>query len=422
MPWLLFSLYFIVLAWLLTKSKFIVTTGISSKWVIILYSIRIMAGMGYSYIHSKIPDYKVNADTWHIHEESLKDYDLLKKDPVGFLKAWFANPDKQDVGDLFSSQGSYWNDLKGNLPVKFEAVLNIFSGGHYYTNLLFFNFLVIFGCFALYKLWTIIFGTGKKIAAGIGAFILPSTLFWTSGIHKDGLILLLTSLLVYHFYFFIKQGIKSTRLLIMISTFAGIFLLRNYMALALLPALFTWWLAAKGQRAAWKYFAGVYITGIVLFFSAKHIHPSLDFPNYVAERQKEFNAFEVNSILPADTLQPTPVSFIINLPTAINHALLRPYLWDNFGKQYLLFAAEAIALLILIMMAIVQTKGRVLTRQQVTYLLFSIAFVGSLWLFWGYVVNIMGALVRYKNVILPFIAGPIACVISWKRGPAEVKG
>jgi hypothetical protein len=33
----------------------------------------------------------------------------------------------------------------------------------------------------------------------------------------------------------------------------------------------------------------------------------------------------------------------------------------------------------------------------------------------GYTVNFLGAIVRYRSIVLPFLLGPVICLIDWNR-------
>ena len=140
------------------------------------------------------------------------------------------------------------------------SVFNIFSRGDYYINSLFFNFIIFFGHIILYRLFIKIY-PGRKWLVIAGCFLLPSTIYFSSGIHKDGLVFLMLAVLIYSVYQSIaKDKFTVKRVLLIFISLAFLFLIRSFIFLALVPALFAWLLSAKTKWPASISFAAVYLT------------------------------------------------------------------------------------------------------------------------------------------------------------------
>ena len=60
-------------------------------------------------------------------------------------------------GNIFIAENSYWNDLKSNVIIKLLAICNVFTFKNYYANIVFFNFLFLFGLVAFYRLMSALF-------------------------------------------------------------------------------------------------------------------------------------------------------------------------------------------------------------------------------------------------------------------------
>ena len=58
---------------------------------------------------------------------------------------------------------------------------------------------------AIYRVMKDVFPS-QKTPVIAGHFLLPSFLYWTSGLHKEGLIFLGLALMIYHLYFGFKEG------------------------------------------------------------------------------------------------------------------------------------------------------------------------------------------------------------------------
>jgi hypothetical protein len=195
--YLLFVVYLVILCWLLLRVPFIKNAGINNKALLALFIFKVIAGIAIGWIAIHI--YGPGNDYWDVNDEAWKEYQLLLSDPGKYFSNIFTSGYDGGYSGMFSSMDSYWNDLKGNIIIKLVSVFNIFSRGDYYINSLFFNFLVFFAHIILYRIFIKIYSDRKWLVI-IGCFLLPSTLYFTSGIHKDGLVFLLLAVLIYSVY------------------------------------------------------------------------------------------------------------------------------------------------------------------------------------------------------------------------------
>ncbi|MBC7902640.1 MAG: hypothetical protein H7Y27_04430 [Gemmatimonadaceae bacterium] len=242
----------------------------------------------------------------------------------------------------------------------------------------------------------------------IPVFLIPSFVFWTGGMYKDGFVFLFMMVVVWQFFQLLnKNDRKGTRILYLAVAFAGIFLLRNYIALLLLPSLLCWGLNMRWPRhAAWT-FVIIYLIGSMAILFGSQLHAGLDFPSFIAERQQAFLALPANTKLPVPAIEPTAVGMIRYLPIAMRIGFAEPVLWDLPGLRYLVFSIELLFLLFLAALALY--KRPQLTVNQHSYLFFALFFTASVWLCLGYMAPITGAIVRYRVICLPILASALMC-------------
>ena len=200
MEYLLFVAYLVLFAWLVTKVKFFTRSGLSNPQLIILFLLKVMAGIFYGWIGLYYGGLAQMQDTWGFHTYGVQEYHLLFQDPQDYFTNLFRDPYQKGISSFFDSSDSYWNDLKGNVFIKILSILNIFSFGYYYVNVILYSFISLIGPIAIYKVMTDVF-PGKKIAIVLATFLIPSFLYWTSGLHKEGFIFLGISLITYCIYF-----------------------------------------------------------------------------------------------------------------------------------------------------------------------------------------------------------------------------
>lgn len=395
----LFAFYLLLICWTLTAAPFFKRTGLPKWTLIALFLLKMIAGFAYAKYYA-LPQNIATADTWNFYKASLKETDWLLHDPIGFVKDYFHSPYAQS-SNLFAGSSSYWNDLDYNTIVKGIAVANVLTGSHYYTDLLLFNFLFFLGPVALYRL-TKQYWKYNKFILLIPIFLLPSFLFWCSGLHKDGLIFtcIAVSLFCLH-----KQLVRNTflpkQMGIILICFLLLFALRNVVLLLLLPALLAYSLAYKKPQFAPYIFGGIYLSGILLFFSIPHIFPSLDFPKYIISKQEEFNALSGNSKVSLPSLQPSFFSFANFLPYAVDLVFFRPHVGELKNANYTIAFFENTFILILAVASLLFQK---INKRIPPLLLFFLFFSLSMLLLCGYTVTYVGAIVRYKSLVLPFLS------------------
>lgn len=187
---------------------------------------------------------------------------------------------------------------------------------------------------------------------------------------------------------------------------------RNFMLVIIAPALLAWLLAAKWPKYGLPLFAGVYTFFIVAFFTVRYINPHWDFPQAVVNKQEAFMQLHGNSVVPIKKLQPTVTSFLENIPQAITLSTIRPFPADVKHILSLAAAVEIDLLLLLFLLFIFFKTNGTHSRN---FILFCVFFSFSTLLTIGYTVNFLGAIVRYRSIVIPLLMIPVLAQIDWKR-------
>lgn len=409
---LLFAAYLIFFAWLVTRTKFFTASGLTPQQLVIIFLLKVMAGILYGWIGVWYGQIGQMMDTWACHIESLKEYRLLQTNPKEFFTNIFHTTYSDGYTKFLSVENSWWNDLKGYFLVKLFAIFNLFSFGHYFINVIFYSFITLFGPMALYRVMKDVF-PARKLPILLATFLVPSVLYWTSGLYKDGLIFMGLCLTVYHFYFGLKQRqFPWWRIFPIALSLLLVLALRNFLIIPTLPALAAWVLAHRLKKNPVLVFGAVYAVFILLFFTAKFIHPRLDFPQDVAERQEAFLKLGGGSAVAVQRLEPTFRSFVINSPQAFALSTIRPYPSDVRHLLSLAAATEInFLLLVFLVFLIWRRNGSSLTP----FLTFCIFFAFSMLMMIGYSVNVLGAIVRYRSIVLSFLVIPVVAKIDWEK-------
>lgn len=391
----LFIAYAVFFSWLLGKIPFVKRAGMPTPYLIALFLLKISAGVAYGYIHFNAPGHVGLTDTWKFFYQGSEETAKILKDPYMIIRDILPHEVHQGFGKLFTTNNSYWNDVKHELMVKLAAVFNIFSGSRYYVNVVLYSFMTMAGPVALYRLLqhTI---PGKQLRFFLACCI-PTALFWCSGFHKEGI--LFNALALIWYLIQRKQEGRSLRFVhyfVLAIAVLSILLLRNNIILPLAPALLGYFIAKRFPTQRWWVYATVCLLGGIAFFLSPFL--GVDLPAAVSNRQQEFIALGGRTAVAVTPLEATLPSFFNHLPSALSIGFLRPFPLEG-GLRYLPFSLEAMVFLLLFGFTIWKTRNQKLPSLVPALLVFGILN----WLMIGYTVPNIGAVIRYRSVTSPFL-------------------
>lgn len=412
-PGLLFFIaYVIIIIWVLPKISFLKKTGLSATEIRVLMAAKILLAVISAYylsIGSTV------SDSLAYNKEGKIQYDLLAANPGSFFSEIKNDISKYGFGGIFSASGSFWGYLRFHLIYKFIAFLNIFTGGNFYFNSVIFSSFIFFGNMAFFRIYNEMYD-GKKILKLAVCFFLPSMVLYTSCVHKDGFVFLSLGITSYIF-FRILHGSKTFNLkygFLSLLAITCIFLFRNYVLVALLPAMLVAFIVSRATSRKVLVFTGAYAAFAILFFLSGLLNNSLNLPAAVVQRKADFALLEKGSTdLQMNELQPNVISFVKNIPQAINHVLLRPYPFEP-GNTGVLLASLELYFYLLLMIAFLFFKRKNDLTPVHPFNIYGFAFVISMMLIIGFTIPNAGAIVRYRSIIWIFLLCPLVCNLDLK--------
>jgi hypothetical protein len=399
----LFILYFGLLCWGITKVSFVKKSELGNKWIITLFAIKILAGVAICYC--SLHFYSIHNDYWDNNLGSTQEYEVLKTNPKYFFSEFFVSNYNGNYADFWSNTDSFWNDLKNNCLIKFMAFFNLLSGGNYYINSIFFNSIVFLGHVGLYRLFKKMF-VQFNWGIVIGCFLLPSFLYFSSGIHRDGLIFTIITACLYCCYGIWEEGKKNKKFYsVAILSLLLLLILRNVVAITLVPILFAWWCSKKFSINPIILTSSIVILflGTILFLGKfTNINPL----HFIAAKQADYFKLDAgNTQTSLQVLQPTATSFLQNTPTALGNIFFKPILGTK-PLTLIPFEVELLFYYALIAIFLFATNKIPLPVSKV-YLVAILGFVFLSFLFIGHIIPNLGAIIRYRSIYLPFIITPI---------------
>lgn len=385
-------------------------SGLTPTQLVIIFLLKIVAGIFYGWIGVYYGEMAKMVDTWGLHYEGLKAYEVLKSNPSNFFPFLFENT-YGDYRGFFSDETSWWNDLHNNTFIMLLSFFDLLSFGSYYVNVIFFAFLTLFGPVAIYRVTKDAISANNLVIL-IGSFLIPSFIYWCSGLNKDGLVYVAFGLIIFNFYFGLKRRFSILNVLLILFGFLLLLFLRNYLLIIILPALIGWFLSNRIKTKPFITYAALYTLFALAFFTLRYLDPRIDLPQAVANKQQSFMNLRGGSPVVVNKLDPSFKGFLKNLPQSITMSSVRPYPSDIKHLLSLLASTE-INLLLLCFILFLFFRKKVKADQ--SFILFCLFFSFSVLLTIGYTVNFLGAIVRYRSLVLPFVVTPMLALTDWQR-------
>jgi hypothetical protein len=231
-----FLVFYIVLClWRFPKISFLKNAHLTDTEIRLLLGIKMCSGILCAWYFETT---FAIGDHPSINEVGKIYYHQLLSEPKVFFTSLTTDIERYGLSGLFNSTNSFWANLRFELLFKFVAILDLITRGNFYFNSVIFSSLVFFGHIAFFRIFTSLYIGHKWVLTGI-CFFLPSVWLYTSVVHKDGVLYLSLACVSFIFYTFLqnKKSIKLRHAFILLSGIFTIFLFRNYVVVALLPAM-----------------------------------------------------------------------------------------------------------------------------------------------------------------------------------------
>ena len=262
------------------------------------------------------------------------------------------------------------------------------------------------------------FSGGRRWTAVVAAFLVPSVVFWSSGMMKECLVMFSVGLLMFSWTALWRKFGVVKLLLVLISAWL-LFLAKFYVLMAMLPGLVVFVLPKKfGTKKLLALSAIIFSALITLFFFSGSIF-GYDLVDTIVKKQHDFinmvnyEAEYSGSNIEIKELEPTFISFLSALVPAYVNALFRPFVTEANSLIKLVCCVENLVFLILFIYMCIRFKP--MDNNQLRFALFTIMFTVLLYGLIGMTTPNLGALVRYKIPAMPFILFSILTATDFNR-------
>ncbi len=384
--------------------------GISLSLLKLGFIIKLSAGIAVGLIYTYYYTDRLTADTFKFFDDSKILHSAIYSNPLDYLKMLTgigaSSPGLQHYYDSMTNWYDTFSPFNDNRTmIRLNAFLRLFSFGYYYVHVTVVCFLSYAGIIAIVKTFSREYPVLNK-----GIFLifllLPSVLFWGSGLLKDALVFFAFGLVILFFDRMIHQTrFKSGQLLLFIVALSLLLITKFQVFLISVPLLIAWGISYKYKFNAFYTFTGFSLLFFALVLLTSRILPDWDVLKLLADKQSAF--FELVAISNAGSsisipvLEPGITNFMINAPIGFINCLTRPFITDSGAFLNTISAIENVIILLLgafclFKFRIHNVKNKILPVFCLFYTVYSFTLIGM-------ITPVLGAMVRYKAQALPFM-------------------
>ncbi|MPM02545.1 hypothetical protein SDC9_48794 [bioreactor metagenome] len=413
-----------VVTLLILKWRSFSLPGIRKRWVLAAFYLKVLAGLGLTYIYTSYYPDRSKADIFKYFDDSEVMYQSIHSSPSDYLHMVSGiNNDNRHFDTLYYSKMNNWyrkyetvtyND--SHTIIRINAVIRLVSFGFFQVHNLIFIILSFIGLLALYKTFCRYF-TEYKYWLFAAVFMIPSVIFWSSGAMKESILFFAIGVFLYSFQQILFSSICMKWFLLAAVGIFFLFFTKMYVLAVLVPVLAAnLWIVLTGNRHA----LAKQIISLLFFVNLAVLigwyYPAYNVFDLFVGKQHDFVGlarFEnAGSLIEPVPVEPHFSSFLLYSPQAIVNTLFRPYPWEISSFLMLPAIAENLLLMLFVILAVFFHKKEI---RHARIIWFCVFFALGLSVITGITTPVLGALVRYRVPLLPFLYIAVFLIIDFRR-------
>ena len=209
--------YFSLFLWFIYRAPFFAVEGLSRRNISLIFGLKVVFGVVLIEIYSHFYTIRSTADAFKYYDDAKVIYQALFAHPWDAFRILTGiNSDALDLFPYYQKMNNwyladnytFYNDSRS--VIRFNALVFPFAFGRYVVHMIVMCFLSLSGLVALYKAFRAPF-YNKSHSLIFAVFLVPSVLFWGSGVLKEGLILFASGFLIYYFFLLLNEGFTWKR-------------------------------------------------------------------------------------------------------------------------------------------------------------------------------------------------------------------
>lgn len=398
---------------------------VSLGTVRMLFVVKVLFGTALWAVYTYVYPDRNTADIFKYFDDSFHMYKALGERPLDYVRMLFGigNDTPEFMQRYYGHMNNWVRQYESNLYndahtiIRFNAAVRLFSFGEFHVHTVVAAFLSTMGSLGIYRIF-VNHLLGRERLLLWCVFLMPSVLFWSSGVIKESLLFFGLGTLLYQLHKVFSKDRRWYDPLVAFFALGLLFILKFYVLMSLLPALVFYAVSRKASTA------GILLRAVLVYgvfigigLNLQHIVPGSDILGILTMKQRDFVglAQQMNSgsfVMPV-LLLPEAKLFARQAPYALYITLLGPLVHAGPGPLGLVSAAENILLIGFVLVCLVFHRPWKKIDHALVIALSGYVIVLALVI--GWTTPVMGAVVRYRTPLIPFLLILALCVVDVDR-------
>jgi len=331
-----------------------------------------------------------------------------------------------------------FRDPKTFFVIRLFSPIVFLSGKSFLISSLIISLITFVGLWKFYKLLCGLYPALIKYFL-FSALLIPSVLFWGSGLLKDSITMSATAWITYSIFmvFFEKKKVVVNVFAILVLSYL-IILIKPYIIVSLVPGLLIWLFFNQVKRIPNKLIRIMItpLTLLLVFIAATVLLSNLGqylgvYGNVdtmitkvkVTQEDLQRTAMYGSNYYDIGVIEPSIGGMLKKAPLAIMAGMFRPFLWEARNPFIALSGLENLGLLILLIYIIIKVGLRTFFNaiMKDSFLTYAFAFTLLFAFGVGLASTNFGALVRYRIPLIPFFVSGLFILLDFYRKQKAAK-
>lgn len=422
---LFYALVLSFILWVVVRNhSFFRLDGIRNEAMRKAFLLKLIAAFCFYAIYTYYYTDRSTSDIYKYFDDATVMYNALFVNPLDYFKMLFGimNDTEYFTQNYYLEMSHWFRYFDSNIfsdshvIIRFNAFLMLFSFGHIQIHVVVMAFLSFIGSVALYKAFAK-YSPKKKVSLFVAVFLVPSAVFWTSGLMKEGLVCFALGMILYQTDRLFEKVSISSLFWLLFSLFIMIYT-KIYVVLIVIPLILSHSLHSNFRKKNIKWlYAGVVATFVVFGIIILDRLAGLNIFEMLAQKQNDYILLaqmeNAGSFVNISPLEASFLSFIKAIPNAIYLGFISPI---PFLDNSIIFIPNILEnILVLILLVLIFIFPCKTNKAESSLINFSFWFFIGVAFLTGLTVPIIGAIVRYKSIALPMLFAIFALKLDHKK-------
>jgi hypothetical protein len=402
----LYLFYIILFVFAISTASFFKIEKLNAQHLTIFFFLKVLGGIALTLIYTCYYTDQSKADIYRFFNDSKVISSVLYHNKLAWFKIVSGIGTYDDDAFAYLVHTQYFSHpaadfaTSNSFLIRFISVLNFFSCSNIYIDTLFFDFITFSSLVLLYRPLQAFFPQSEKFLR-LPLFLIPSVIFWSSGLLKEPL--LITGISVY-LYIWLSAGSRQIWVTLIWLLLALIFisLLKIYAGgILVLCSLF---LPFNKSFTSLPYPVARRLALFLVIIAGGWYFLSPKFCEKIIHKRDEFVLLSITeksgSALDMQMSEPDCQHMLSLVPSGLVNAIFRPFVWEGGKLFQKLFGFETLVMFVFI--AVLFTCFKIPDSKKLSLALFFLSFALLNYLMIGLTIPVLGAIVHYRITSIMF--------------------